>query len=99
MPPAKPALAASDHPSFRAPYAPADEGLAVALLAGETYAASCRAIAPRVFDAAGNAAVRRLISIGPKREPHLSAALAGALALSTIVLAPAQAASDKTTFS
>ena len=45
MPPAKPALAASDNLSFRAPYAPADEGLAVALLAGETYAASCRAIA------------------------------------------------------
>jgi hypothetical protein len=45
MPPAKPALAASDHPSFRALYATTDEGLAVALLAGETYAASCRAIA------------------------------------------------------
>src|ERR1035437_9753938 len=74
MPPAKPVLAASDHPSFRAPYAPADEGLAVALLAGETLAAACQAIArslsPRVFDAAGNAAIRRLTSIGPKRETH-----------------------------
>ena len=34
MPPAKPAIAASDNPSFRAPYAPADAGLAAALLAG-----------------------------------------------------------------
>ncbi len=34
MPSAKPAVAASDVPSFRAPYAPADEGLAAALLAG-----------------------------------------------------------------
>ena len=45
MPPAKPALAVSDHPSFRPPYATADKGLAVALLAGETHAASCRVIA------------------------------------------------------
>jgi hypothetical protein len=34
MPPAKSALAASNIPSFRASYAPADEGLAVSLLAG-----------------------------------------------------------------
>ncbi|MGH6726970.1 MAG: bifunctional proline dehydrogenase/L-glutamate gamma-semialdehyde dehydrogenase PutA [Pseudolabrys sp.] len=34
MPPARPATAASDFPQFRAPYAPADEGLAAALLAG-----------------------------------------------------------------
>src|ERR1700687_3664223 len=34
MPPAQPAIAASENPSFRAPYAPADEGLAAALLAG-----------------------------------------------------------------
>ena len=34
MPPAKPAAAIRDFPSFRAPYAPADEGLAAALLAG-----------------------------------------------------------------
>ena len=33
MPPAKPVIAAKDILPFRAPYAPADEGLAAALLA------------------------------------------------------------------
>jgi RHH-type proline utilization regulon transcriptional repressor/proline dehydrogenase/delta 1-pyrroline-5-carboxylate dehydrogenase len=44
MPPAKPALAASKIPSFRAPYAPADAGLAAALLAaaGRSAAAEAR---------------------------------------------------------
>ena len=44
MPPAMHALAASDNPPFRAPYAPADEGLAAALLAaaGRSLAAETR---------------------------------------------------------
>ncbi|MGH6665591.1 MAG: bifunctional proline dehydrogenase/L-glutamate gamma-semialdehyde dehydrogenase PutA [Pseudolabrys sp.] len=36
MPPAKPALAPSEIPPFRTPYAPADEGIAASLLAGAT---------------------------------------------------------------
>ena len=43
MPPANPAAAIRDLPPFRAPYAPADEGLAVALLTGAGRAAEAEA--------------------------------------------------------